>query len=55
LTGDEGTQDIDALKSIAATANISIPPMIEGLFNKAIAQQTLIDKEDIEKEILDFI
>nr|MDA3946917.1 threonine synthase [Helicobacteraceae bacterium] len=55
LTGEVDTQDIDALKSIAKEANIEIPEMINGLFNKAIVQDTVIEKEDIEKEILAFI
>ena len=55
LTGEVDTHDLDALKSIADTANIRIPPMISALFDKPIAQQTVIEKEDIEKEILDFI
>lgn len=55
LTGEADAQDIDALKSIAATANISIPAIIEDLFNKPIVQKTLIDKQNIEKEILNFI
>jgi hypothetical protein len=29
--------------------------MINGLFSKEIAQSTIIEKEDIEKEILKFI
>jgi threonine synthase len=55
LTGEKDADDIDALKSIAATANISIPPMIDSLFNKTIVHKTLIDKQDIEQEILDFL
>jgi threonine synthase len=55
LTGEVDIQDIDALKSIAATAKISIPSMIGSLFSKPIAQPTIIDKQDIEQEILNFI
>jgi len=55
LTGNEDAQDIDALKSISKTASLKIPAMIEGLFSKEIAQDTIIDKEDIEKEILKFL
>ncbi|MFK5985755.1 MAG: threonine synthase [Pseudomonadota bacterium] len=47
--------DIDALKSIASTANISIPVMIDALFDKPVAQKTIIDKQDIEQEILKFL
>lgn len=55
LTGEVDTHDIDALKSIAKTAGVSIPPMIEALFEKLVAQKTIIEKEAIESEILSFI
>ena len=55
LTGEVDTHDIDALKAIAQEANIEIPAVISELFDKAIAQQTIIDKNDIEQEILAFI
>ena len=55
LTGEVDTHDLDALKSIAATAGISIPPMIQDLFEKPVAQQTVIEKNAIEQEILAFI
>ena len=55
LTGEKGARDIDALKAIAETAGVTIPPMIEALFEKPISQKTVIDKEKIEEEILTFI
>jgi len=55
LTGEEGARDIDALKAIAEKANTPIPERINRLFELPIAQKTLIDKEDIEKEVLNFI
>lgn len=55
LTGETGSKDIDALKTIAAEANIEIPTVISDLFDKDIAQSTVIDKQDIEKEILAFL
>ena len=55
LTGEAGTKDIDALKAIAAEANIEIPQVISDLFDKEIAQSTVINKQDIEKEILAFL
>jgi threonine synthase len=55
LTGEVDAHDIDALKSISKEAGIEIPQMINELFDKAVAQDTVIDKEDIEKEILAFI
>ena len=50
-----GSHDIDALKSISKKAKIEIPASISGLFDKEIAQKTVIEKEDIEKEILSFL
>jgi threonine synthase len=55
LTGEVDAHDIDALKSIAAEAGVKIPKMINDLFAKPVAQSTIIDKEDIEKEILSFV
>ncbi|HEC27116.1 MAG TPA: threonine synthase [Gammaproteobacteria bacterium] len=55
LTGEQDVHDIDALKSIAHEANIDIPAQISELFDKEICQKTLIDKEDIEQEILAFL
>ncbi|MCK5359664.1 MAG: threonine synthase [Gammaproteobacteria bacterium] len=55
LTGEEDAHDIDALKSIAHEAGIEIPVVISELFDKEITQKTLIDKEDIEQEILAFL
>jgi threonine synthase len=55
LTGEEDAHDIDALKSVAKAAGIKIPAIIGGLFDKPIAQKTVIDKANIEQEILDFL
>jgi threonine synthase len=55
LTGENDAKDIDALKSIAATAKIAIPSVIQELFSKPIVQDTVIDKENIEAEILKFL
>ena len=55
LTGEEGAEDIKALESISKEANLEIPAMVKGLFTKEIAQNTIIEKEDIEKEILKFL
>jgi len=55
LTGVRGMKDIDALKAIAQKANITIPEMINELFEKKITQDTVIEKEEIEKEILAFL
>ncbi|MCJ7765217.1 MAG: threonine synthase [Thiovulaceae bacterium] len=55
LTGEADARDIDALKSIAQKAEIEIPAMINGLFEKPIVQDSVINKADIEKTILAFI
>ena len=55
LTGEKDVHDLDALKSIAKEANIAIPAIINELFDKEITQKTIIDKQDIEKEILAFL
>lgn len=55
LTGEENTHDSEALESIANKANIRIPAQISELFNKKITQITVIDKRDIEREILAFL
>jgi threonine synthase len=55
LTGEIDTKDIIALESISKEANVEIPSMIKGLFEKDIVHNTVIEKEDIEKEILKFL
>lgn len=55
LTGEIDTHDIDALKTIAKAANTDIPEPINALFSKAITQTTLVDKADIEQEVLAFL
>lgn len=55
LTGETDAHDIDALKSIAETADTPIPAIIAALFDKPIAQDTVIDKQNIEQEVLAFI
>lgn len=55
LSGEVDAHDIDALKSIAALAGVKIPDMINALFDKEAVQNTIIDKEKIEEEILSFV
>ena len=55
LTGEVDSNDIDALKSIADEAGIAIPAIISELFDKEIAQPTVIEKDKIESEILAFL
>jgi len=55
LTGEVDAKDIDALKSIAKEAGIEIPKIIRELFDKKITQKSVIEKDQIEKEILSFL
>lgn len=55
LTGEMDAQDSVALEAIAKTAKLEIPAMVKGLFSKKIVQDSVIEKEDIEKEILKFL
>ncbi|MBN2894318.1 MAG: threonine synthase [Campylobacterales bacterium] len=55
ISGAEGSSDLEALEAIASKGNIAIPSMIKALFGKPIKHATVIDKADIESEILSFI
>ena len=55
LTGEQDAHDINALKSIAKEANIEIPAIINGLFDKEITQKSIVEKDGIKKEILSFL
>ena len=55
LTGEVDAEDIVALESISKEAKLEIPAMVKGLFSKKIVQDTIIEKADIEKEILKFL
>ncbi len=55
LTGESDTHDIDALRSVAREANTQIPERINALFDMPACQATVIDKQDIEQEVLAFL
>ncbi len=55
LTNEEDAQDIVALESISKEASVEIPPMIKELFSKKIVHDSVIEKEEIEREILKFL
>ena len=55
LTGENDAHDIDALKSIAEVAGTTIPGPINDLFSKPITQTTLVNKDEIEQEVLAFL
>jgi threonine synthase len=47
--------DIEALKWVHEKANVSIPPMITGLFDKPIKHSIVVDKKSIKGEMLNFL
>ena len=55
ITGNSGSSDQQALNSIARVANIEIPESISVLFDKPICHGTVIDKSDIEEEVIRFV
>jgi threonine synthase len=55
LTGEVDTHDIDALESISKEASLEIPAMVKELFSKKVTQKTIIEKENIQEEILKFL
>ena len=55
MTGKRGISDVEALQLVAGRAGIEIPPVIGSLFDKPVVQDQVIDKQDIEAVVLDFI
>lgn len=55
ISGEKFEHDKEALEMIAKKANIAMPAQIAALFDKPIAQKTVINKQDIESEILAFL
>lgn len=55
LTGQSFEHDKEALEMISQKAKVKIPEQIAALFDKDVAQKTVIDKEQIEQEILSFL
>ena len=53
--GHEVSDDIEALKWVSDTANVSVPDMIHGLFTKPIIHSVVVKKEDIKAEMLNFL
>ena len=47
--------DKTTLAEIAKKADIEIPAIINGLFDKEIVQQSIVEKDGIKKEILSFL
>ena len=55
ITGKGDSPDQQALQSIASVAKIEIPAVISALFDKPICHNSIIDKNDIEKEVIHFV
>ncbi len=55
ITGKNFDHDNQALTMISEQAGVKIPNQIEQLFNKPIVHKTIINKENIEQEILKFL
>ncbi len=55
INGRQAQTDRSALASIAATAGIEVPAVIAELFDKPVAHPVVVEKQDIESEILDFL
>ncbi|GIT99440.1 threonine synthase [Sulfurovum sp. TSL1] len=53
--GHEVKDDVEALKWVSAHANVSVPPMIHGLFEKPVIHSVIVEKESIKGEMLNFL
>jgi len=47
--------DIEALKWVSENTKVSVPAMINGLFDKPIKHKVVVDKENIKAEMLAFL
>lgn len=53
--GHEVKDDVEALKWVSEHANVSVPPMINSLFEKPVIHSVVVEKESIKKEMLNFL
>ncbi len=53
--GKEVKGDIEALQWVSDNANVKVPSMIKGLFDKPIKHTVVVEKEAIKGEMLNFI
>jgi len=53
--GHEVKGDTEALKWVAEKANVTVPAMIKGLFDKPVMHNIVVDKESIKGEMLNFL
>lgn len=55
INGNQGQSDRAALDAIASSAGIEIPAVIAALFDKPVAHPVIVEKQEIEAEILRFL
>lgn len=53
--GHEVKDDVEALKWVSTNANVTVPPMINALFDKPVIHSIVVAKESIRGEILSFL
>ena len=53
--GHSVLDDVEALKWVSENTNVSVPPMIDGLFAKPIVHSVVVKKENIKDEMLRFL
>jgi len=53
--GHPVVDDVEALKWVSNNTNVSVPPMINGLFLKPIIHSIIVKKEEIKGEMLNFL
>jgi threonine synthase len=53
--GHEVKDDVEALKWVSEHADVAVPPMIHGLFEKPVIHSVVVEKESIKGEMLNFL
>ena len=53
--GHTAKDDMEALKWVTEHANVSVPPMINDLFNRPVMHTVVVDKQSIKGEMLNFL
>lgn len=53
--GHSVKDDLEALKWVSEHAQVPVPPMIHGLFDKPVIHTVVVDKESIKGEMLNFL
>jgi len=53
--GHEVEGDIEALKWVSENADVSVPAMINRLFDKPVIHSIVVEKEAIKGEMLNFL